>query len=374
MTSQIIFDPTSSLENFRTHLQALSAEEGTVMILSCDENGFEKPSMDPILQKSPYPLFGLIVPSIIYNDKKYDKGTLFIKFKDLMTINTIYDISTKDYEMIDSDVESQINGFSEEVKTMFVYVDGLTKNIGDCVNVLFDYYGLDINYIGGGSGSLSFEQKPSLFTNDGLVMDAFIYAYSKCKSAVGVSHGWQSIKGPYQVTKAEGTTIYEIDYKPAFEVYKEVVDAYSAVPIDEKNFFEVAKSFPFGLNTLSEEKIVRDPIVLDDNALVCVGNVPEGSYIDILYGEKIALIEAVKHAADISDKNLKFKPDFTLFIDCISRVLFLESDFKYEIDVVNEQKDIPLVGALTFGEIANNGRDYLAFYNKTSVVGYIGNG
>lgn len=33
-----------------------------------------------------------------------------------------------------------------------------------------------------------------------------------------------------------------------------------------------------------------------------------------------------------------------------------------------------LVGDLTFGEIANNGRDSLDFLNKISVVGRIGNG
>ena len=369
--AEIIFDPTGSLENFETHLNTLNTQEGTVMILACDDNGFEKESMNPLLHGSKQPLLGIIVPSIIYNMKKYDKGTLFIMISDIMDIHIIHDISQKNYESIDEDMEAQIESFSESVKTMFVYIDGLAKNIGTCVNVLFDNYGLDINYIGGGSGSLSFEQKPSLFTNEGLLTDAFVYAYSKCQSSIGVSHGWKSIKGPYQVTKSEGTTIYEIDYKPAFDVYKEVVNKYASEPITQDNFFDIAKSFPFGLNTITDEKIVRDPIVLDGTSLVCVGSVPEGSYVDILYGESDALIQAARHAAYISEEGLDFKQQFTLFIDCISRVLFLEDDFKSEIDAVYHS-DMPLVGALTFGEIANNGRDYLAFYNKTSVVGHIG--
>lgn len=371
--ADIIFEPTGSIERFEFHLNTLNTQEGTVMILACDSNGFAKDQMDPILHKSTQPLLGIIVPSIIYNTKKYDTGTLLIRLSDLMDIHIIRDISQKNYDLLDEDMESQIEGFSDEIKTMFVYIDGLAKNIGACVNVLFDNYGLDINYIGGGSGSLSFEQKPSLFSNEGLLMDAFVYAYSKCHSSVGVNHGWKSISGPYQITKSEGTVIHEIDYKPAFEVYKEVVDKHSSEPITEGNFFDIAKSFPFGINTVSSEKIVRDPIILQGTSLVCVGSLTQDSYVDILYGENEALVKAASYAADISQEGLDFNQDFTLFIDCISRVLFLEESFRDEINAVYKE-GTPLVGALTFGEIANNGRDYLAFYNKTSVVGHIGHG
>jgi len=236
-----------------------------------------------------------------------------------------------------------------------------------------DNYGLGINYIGGGTGSLSFEQKPSLFTNHGLIQDALVYAYSKYPSSIGVNHGWKSISGPYQVTKSEATIVKELDYRPAFEVYKDVVEQHTSESINEKNFFDISKSYPLGINTLSDEKIVRDPILLNGTEMICVGNVEEGSYVDILQGDKYALIKAAKNAADISKENMDFENDFTLFIDCISRVLFLEEDFDDEIKVVCKG-NIPLIGALTFGEIANNGKDYLEFFNKTSVVGHIGHG
>ena len=56
-----------------------------------------------------------------------------------------------------------------------------------------------------------------------------------------------------------------------------------------------------------------------------------------------------------------------LFIDCISRVLYLEEAFAQELSAVHEP-DVPLIGALTLGEIANTGEDYLEFYNKTAVI------
>jgi hypothetical protein len=57
----------------------------------------------------------------------------------------------------------------------------------------------------------------------------------------------------------------------------------------------------------------------------------------------------------------------TLFMDCISRVLFLEEEFHQELHAVYKEGS-PLLGALTLGEIANSGREYLEFYNKTAVV------
>ncbi len=371
--ADIIFDSTGSIESFTSNIDILSSKNESVMILACDANGFKKELIDPILLKHTISIIGGIFPSIIYNTKKYDQGTIFIGLNDKMQVNIIKDISQKNYDKLDADMEEQIGDFDESVKTMFVVVDGLTKNIGKCVNILFDNYGLDINYIGGGSGSLSFEQKPSLFTNHGLIQDALVYAYSKRPSSIGVNHGWKSISGPYQVTKSEATIVKELDYRPAFKVYKDVVDQHTSEPINENNFFNIAKSFPFGINTVSNEKIVRDPIILNGTEMVCVGNVEEGNYVDILQGNSDALIKAAKDAADISQKNMNFENDFTLFIDCVSRALFLEEDFDNEIKAVYKG-NMPLVGALTFGEIANNGRDYLEFYNKTSVVGHIGHG
>ena len=371
--AEIIFDPEGSIENFTNNINQFSNKYKTVMILACDANGFQKEQLDPILLQTDITIIGGIFPSIIRNSEKYDKGTLFIGLNDLMDIHIINDISKKDYESLDKAMEDQLRSFDESTKTMFVLVDGLAKNIGTSVNVLFDNYGLDVNYIGGGTGSLSFEQKPSLFTNQGLLKDALVYGYSKCHSSIGVCHGWKSISGPYQVTKSKGTVIQEIDYKPAFEVYKDAVKEYGYRSISKENFFEVAKFFPFGLNTITDEKIVRDPIVLNGTEMVCVGDVEEGSYIDILYGNSSDLIKAAKYASDVSYDHIDFNDVFTLFIDCISRFLVLEEEFQSEIDAVYRE-DTELVGALTFGEIANCGRDYLSFYNKTSVVGHIGHG
>jgi len=111
----------------------------------------------------------------------------------------------------------------------------------------------------------------------------------------------------------------------------------------------------------------------EDDALICVGEVPEESFVDIMNGNLESLIAAAGDALLKAEKSYDGSLDGSglLFIDCISRVLFLEDDFKKELEVIHK-KGIPLIGVLSIGEIANSGKDFLEFYNKTAVVSILG--
>jgi hypothetical protein len=335
-----------------------------VMVLSCDQNGFSKEATESILHALQIPIFGGIFPEVIYGNEKLEKGTVLLGFTDeVPTIHTIENISAEETDIGEAIAQMEEKAF----QTMFVYVDAFSTQIETVVSELYYEFGLDHNFIGGGAGSLSFVQKPCLFTNQGLLEDALVLSTVSMASGIGVKHGWKSIDGPFQITKSDKNVIIELDYKPAFDVYKSVVERYSGERFNEENFFDIAKGYPFGVTKIGNEKIVRDPITEENGAMVCVGNVKTGEYVDILSGEKENLIYAAREAHDIGLEGLQKEARMTFFIDCISRVLFLEDDFKEELDAV--ATDSPqMIGALTLGEIANTGHDYLEFYNKTSVV------
>ena len=54
-------------------------------------------------------------------------------------------------------------------------------------------------------------------------------------------------------------------------------------------------------------------------------------------------------------------------MDCISRFLFLAERFDDEL-AAYDHEEVPVIGTLSMGEIANHGQEYLEFYNNTSVV------
>lgn len=345
-------------------------EVNGIIVLACDANNYSAEILNPILATITKPVFGGIFPAIIFNEQKHETGFIIAGLEEFPTINCMENISSPD-----SDFDNKMMDVAEDYsdsKTMFVFIDGFAERINSFIESIFTIFGLEFNYIGGGAGSLSLEQKPCIITNEGLKQDCAVIAGIDLKSGIGVKHGWETISGPYKVTSSEKTTIKELDYRPAFELYKETVENHSGKVFTSDNFFDIAKGYPFGINKIDAEKVVRDPLFVgDDNSLVCVGEVETGSFVDILTGDKNMLVEAAGKAIYTALENKQEEPqNFIFFVDCISRVLFLEDNFQEELEKVHSKYNkVPFFGILSIGEIANNGKDYLEFYNKTSVVG-----
>jgi len=360
----ILFDKIGDILGFKALIDnAISKGAKGMMVFSCDDNHFDTIQINNLLIQIKEPIWGGIFPEIIHKGIKYTKGTTLLAFKDeIPNVNIIKNISNPQ-----TNIAKELSHMSiEDFQTMFVYVDAFSITIQRVIEELYFEFGLESNFIGGGAGSLSFIQKPCLFTNEGLLEDALVLASINHKSGVGVKHGWHSISANYQVTSAKDNTIIELDYRPAFEVYKEIVEKHSGKLFKENDFFDIAKGYPFGISTIGKEMIVRDPIKIEDNHIICVGNINEGVYINILNGKDNALISAAQEAYEIASSQIN-NIDVTLFIDCISRVLYLEDSFLDELEgVAKHNKN--MIGALTLGEIANTKEEYLEFYNKTAVV------
>lgn len=368
---RILLDQQGAAENLAKMLTELDADPtvASILVLACDENGYTPASLDGCLQATRKPLFGGVFPQILHERAHYSRGCLAVGLPFSARIAVIDALSTpeRDFEadIALAFVDPAPNG------TMFVFVDGFASHIGALIDGLYSQFGLDINYLGGGGGSLSLQAKPCVISNQGLCQDCVVLALTGAPSGIGVAHGWSSISKPCKVTESEGNVIRSLDWRPAFAVYREEVEAHSGRSFDQEAFFSLAKAYPFGVAKLDAEMVVRDPLMARDQDLVCVGEVRQSAFVHILHGDRDSLLSAAAKASEQARASLPMgSPRTKLFVDCVSRVLFLEDDFPLELGAVNSG-DLPLIGALTLGEIANNGHDYLEFYNKTSVVGVL---
>ncbi len=365
-------DRSGSVEELAAMLLEMEQKKGVqgIMILACDANGFTPEEVDPLLQALKKPVWGGVFPQILYEKENLETGTIVAGIHQPVKTLCIQTIGEED-----RDVEEDLEAFEEiplEGKTMFVFVDGLSTGVAALKDSLFNCLGLQSNYLGGGAGSLSFVQKHCLFTGGGMLEDGAVLALTDVKSGVGVAHGWQPVSEPLKITQSERNRIISINWQPAFMVYRETVEKLASVSFDDHEFFELAKGYPFGIIKMADEMVVRDPIeVTGEDHIICVGEVPVNSFVHILRGDRDTLLrgaaEALQLARDSAGAGMKETDTF--FIDCISRALFLEEDFHKEMEIVYQGG--VLIGALTLGEMANTGKAYLEFYNKTSVVGLL---
>ncbi|WP_179953341.1 FIST signal transduction protein [Desulfobotulus mexicanus] len=343
----------------------------SLLILGCDGNEWTKEEADPLFQSLPVPVFGGIFPQIIAEGKNLEQGTLVAGLRHPVKPFVIKDISRPETELED-ELDDLLSSENFSSATLFVFVDGMAKRIAELVEGLFSTLGLEPNYVGGGAGSLSFKQKPCIITPEGLLMDAAVLGLSKVSSGIGVAHGWHPVSETIKVTASSANRVLSLNWKPAFDVYREIIEKHGNVSFEKTTFFDIAKAYPLGIARMGAEMVVRDPILTEENALVCVGEVPEGNYIHILNGDMDSLIKGAVEARNTASANYRGeeKNPVLFFMDCISRVLFMGDDFRREIQAV-EQGSVTF-GALSLGEIANTGDAFLEFYNKTAVAALLG--
>lgn len=304
---------------------------------------------------------GGLFPKVIFDEEALDAGI----------IHKIISATNKPHLIKDMSEDTDLPIINSNTRSGVVLVDGLSQEIPHFLERLYDKYWNQISYVGGGCGSLTLEQKPCIFTNDGFYQNAAIVLFSDLATQLGVKHGWEKVEGPFVANKTQGNKIIELNWRPAFEVYKEVIETNSDARFESSDFFDIAKGFPFGIYREGQEDIVRDPIMVeDDGTLICVGKVEANTSLNILRGDKQKLIDSASEAAVQSiGSNMKDM----LVTDCISRILYLEDDFKEELNAIKNALPVDssistIEGILSIGEISSGINGYLEFYNKTIVV------
>jgi len=351
-------------------LDALEADPDVsgLLVLATDAASPHATDLADGLTGSSLTAFGGAFPQVIAGGTARETGTLLLGLREAPAVTLVEGLSDPG-----ADFDAQLPDLLVEgYRTAFVLADAFATRTEALVGALFDAYGVEVTVLGGGAGSLSMEQAPCLLTEDGWVEDAAVVAATRAAGSVGVSHGWREFAGPFRVTDADGPVVHLLGDRPAFEVYRDLVEPDVGRELTADNFFQVAKSYPLGLSRFEAEKIVRDPFEpTADGGIRCFGEVPAGSFVHVLKGEPDSLVAAAREAAAAARESASTAGGETLFFDCISRVLYLGDEFDRELAAVGEGDAGPLVGALTVGEIANSGREFLELYNKTAVVGVV---
>ena len=157
------------------------------------------------LNTSGIKFMGGIFPKVIHGQSISDTGIVVNTLVDVVIISHISQISKR--KLIIPSID-----FNENHQySLITYVDGLTSNISSYLSELYEKYGMQTSYFGGGAGRSISSTKAMCFTNDGIFQDSAVMCVMRMKMSIGVKHGWEKFKGSIYCYKSTVNTIQEIN-------------------------------------------------------------------------------------------------------------------------------------------------------------------
>ena len=169
------------------------------------------------------------------------------------------------------------------------------------------------------------------------------------------------------VTKSKANVLYELDGKPALEIYKKYLGPQA------ENLPLSALSFPLSIETDEEHNITRTILAVnfDDNSMTFAGDIPEGSYVSFMKANLDRVITGANQAAkelDFTEHN--DEQILSIAISCIGRKAILKQRAEEELEAVLEQmpKNTLQIGMYSFGEISPAGNKCCELHNQTMTL------
>lgn len=180
--------------------------------------------------------------------------------------------------------------------------------------------------------------------------------------------GWTPFGPERLVTKAEGNVLYEIDGRPALDLYKtylgdkanELPGSALIYPLNVKNQ-ENKQSFVRTILNIDEEK----------NAMILAGDVPNNSTVQLMMTNMDSIAAASETAAIRAMEGRNQPPQLALLISCIGRKLVLDQRIEEEIEEVRSVigDDVVIGGMYSYGEIAPfYGERSCKLHNQTMTI------
>ncbi len=173
---------------------------------------------------------------------------------------------------------------------------------------------------------------------------------------VGCHHGWRPLGKPRLIDKAEDNVIKVINGKKASDLYEEYFGD-DAKDLQSTRFAQMSILYPLGVFVEgSDEYLLRNVVsVHGDGSIVCQGNVPEGSEVHIMIGNKESCKLAATKAAEDAKKELgDKKAKLVLVIESMARLKLLGDEAFEEIENIKHVfgASVPIFGMYANGEVS----------------------
>ncbi|MCP4213984.1 MAG: hypothetical protein GY765_04965, partial [bacterium] len=243
----------------------------------------------------------------------------------------------------------------EDLKHIFVLSDGLKVNGSELIKGVLSQLPKDIPVTGGLSGDGDRFRETYVIGNRASETEAIVILGlygEKLKVGYGSMGGWDTFGPERLITRAQTNVLYEMDGKSALELYKKYLGKHA------EGLPATGLLFPLSLRIREGyPRVVRTILSVDEaeHSMTFAGDIPEGSYAQLMKANFDRLIDGAVGAAKISTENDQGKsPQLAVLISCVGRKMVLKQRVEEEVEGVKDilGANTILTGFYSYGEIS----------------------
>ncbi len=263
----------------------------------------------------------------------------------------------------------------DRLTALFILGRGLNINGSAVIEGIREIVGDEVTLTGGLAGDGGkFQQTFTLLGSD--VSDDKIVALAiygdGIKVAFGSMGGWEPFGPVRKVTKSKENVLYELDGKPALEIYKTYLgDKAKDLPAS-------GLLYPFAMlkDNQSTTGLIRTILAVNeaDQSLTLAGDMPANGLVRLMHTNNDGLVKGARGAAETTSGKLKNKlaSGVGVLISCVGRKLVMGTDIEDELDAIRDVfGQVALTGFYSYGEICpQEGFAECKLHNQTMTMSY----
>ena len=261
------------------------------------------------------------------------------------------------------------------LRGVFVLSDGLNVNGSELVKGLNDTLGGAVVVTGGLAGDGT-DFKRTWVIKDRMPIGGYVTAIGFYGDHVKLGHGskggWDKFGPERLVTKSKGNILYELDGRPALQLYKEYLgDRAAGLPA-------TGLLFPLAIRSSNTDGkiLVRTILAVDEAAqsMTFAGDLPEGVLAQLMRANFDRLVQGASDAATLAvngrDDTSSPSPTLSIAISCVGRRLVLGERTEEEIEAALDilPKGSSQVGFYSYGEISPYKSGACDLHNQTMTL------
>ena len=268
------------------------------------------------------------------------------------------------------EIARQLN--AQDLRAVLVLSDGLQVNGSELVRGMNSILPASVTVTGGLAGDGD-RFKRTWVIADRRLTPGFVAAVGLYGDAVRVGHGskggWDAFGVERRVTRSRGNVLFELDGRPALQLYKEYLgERASGLPAAGLLFPLTLRSAPS-----DDKRLVRTILAVDEatQSMTFAGDIPEGYYAQLMCANFDRLIQGASEAALSTGNRVATGPaPLAIAISCVGRRLVLGERAEEETEATLEvlPPGTRQIGFYSYGEISPYTTGHCDLHNQTMTL------